>query len=53
MGTHVTFGVSELKTHGKTALVVYESGGLRSYVHIGTGNLSREDSQAVCRCRDC
>jgi len=39
VGAHVTFGVSGLKTHGKIALVVRkESGGLRSYVHIGTGN---------------
>ncbi len=39
VGAHVTFGVAGLKTHGKTALVVRkESNGLRSYVHIGTGN---------------
>src|SRR5579872_3014645 len=39
VGAHVTFGVSGLKTHGKIALVVRkESGGLCSYVHIGTGN---------------
>ncbi len=39
VGAHVTFGVAGLKTHGKTALVVRkESSGLRSYVHIGTGN---------------
>lgn len=39
VGAHVTFGVSGLKTHAKTALVVRkESSGLRSYVHIGTGN---------------
>ena len=38
-GAHVTFGVSGLKTHAKTALVVRKEGsGLRCYVHIGTGN---------------
>ena len=39
VGAHVTFGVLNLKTHGKLALVVRkEASGLRSYVHIGTGN---------------
>jgi polyphosphate kinase len=38
-GAHVTFGVQGLKTHAKLALVVrQEATGLRSYVHIGTGN---------------
>src|SRR5581483_11468831 len=38
-GAHVTFGVTGLKTHAKLALVVRkEASGLRSYVHIGTGN---------------
>jgi polyphosphate kinase len=38
-GAHVTFGVQGLKTHAKVALVVRkEASGLRSYVHIGTGN---------------
>lgn len=38
-GAHVTFGVQGLKTHAKLALVVRkEANGLRSYVHIGTGN---------------
>ena len=38
-GAHVTFGVAGLKTHAKVALVVRkEASGLRSYVHIGTGN---------------
>jgi len=39
VGAHVTFGVRGLKTHAKLALVVRkEASGLRSYVHIGTGN---------------
>jgi polyphosphate kinase len=39
VGAHVTFGVQGLKTHAKLALVVRkEPAGLRSYVHIGTGN---------------
>jgi polyphosphate kinase len=38
-GAHVTFGVQGLKTHAKLALAVrQEASGLRSYVHIGTGN---------------
>jgi polyphosphate kinase len=38
-GAHVTFGVPGLKTHAKLALVVRkEPTGLRSYVHIGSGN---------------
>lgn len=38
-GAHVTFGMLGLKTHAKLALVVRkEASGLRSYVHIGTGN---------------
>lgn len=39
VGAHVTYGVLGLKTHTKVALVVRkESGGLRCYAHIGTGN---------------
>jgi polyphosphate kinase len=38
-GGHVVYGLVGLKTHAKTALVVRrEAGGLRRYVHIGTGN---------------
>ncbi|MBA2314942.1 MAG: polyphosphate kinase 1 [Chloroflexi bacterium] len=38
-GAHVVYGLVGLKTHSKTALVVRrEAGGLRRYVHIGTGN---------------
>ncbi|MBB6034679.1 RNA degradosome polyphosphate kinase [Phytomonospora endophytica] len=38
-GCHVVYGVVGMKTHCKTALVVrQESGRLRRYCHIGTGN---------------
>ena len=39
VGAHVVFGVSGLKTHSKTALVVRkEESGIRCYAHIATGN---------------
>ena len=38
-GVHVAYGIVGLKTHAKMCLVVRrESGGLRRYVHMGTGN---------------
>jgi polyphosphate kinase len=38
-GAHVVYGVVGYKTHAKMVLVVRrENGGLRHYVHLGTGN---------------
>jgi polyphosphate kinase len=38
-GVHVVHGVVGLKTHAKITLVVrQEEGGIRRYVHVGTGN---------------
>ena len=39
VGAHVVYGVTGLKTHSKTALVVRrEQGGIRCYAHVATGN---------------
>ncbi|HEX3686440.1 MAG TPA: polyphosphate kinase 1, partial [Gaiellaceae bacterium] len=39
VGAHVVFGLSGLKTHAKTALVVRQEGeGVRCYAHLATGN---------------
>lgn len=38
-GAHVIYGIPGLKVHCKTLLIIRrESGGLRSYLHLGTGN---------------
>lgn len=38
-GVHVAYGVEQLKTHVKLALVIREeAGGIRNYAHVGTGN---------------
>jgi polyphosphate kinase len=38
-GIHVTYGIVGLKTHAKVTLVVRQDpGGLKRYVHVGTGN---------------
>ncbi|HWE26288.1 MAG TPA: polyphosphate kinase 1, partial [Myxococcales bacterium] len=38
-GVHVVYGLIGFKTHSKVALIVRrEAGGLRRYVHLGTGN---------------
>ena len=45
-GVHVTYGVLGLKTHCKTVLVVrQESGTLRRYAHIGTGNYNADTAR--------
>jgi polyphosphate kinase len=38
-GAHVVYGMERLKTHVKMAMIVREeSGGIKRYVHVGTGN---------------
>jgi polyphosphate kinase len=45
-GVHVAYGLVGLKTHAKTALVVRrERGGIRRYVHIGTGNYNAKTAR--------
>jgi polyphosphate kinase len=45
-GAHVAYGLLGLKTHSKCALVIRaESGGLRRYAHIGTGNYNNKTAR--------
>jgi polyphosphate kinase len=45
-GAHVAYGVLSLKTHAKVSLVVrQESDGLRSYVHLATGNYNTDTAE--------
>ena len=45
-GVHVVYGVIGLKTHTKVTLVLrQEREGLRSYVHVGTGNYNSKTSR--------
>jgi len=45
-GAHVLYGVSGLKVHAKIILVVRrEAGGIRRYVHLGTGNYNERTAR--------
>ena len=46
-GVHIVYGFPGLKIHAKTTLVVRrEAGGLRRYVHLGTGNYNTVTARA-------
>jgi polyphosphate kinase len=45
-GVHVVYGMIGLKTHCKVTLVVRkEAAGMRSYVHLGTGNYNEKTAK--------
>ena len=49
-GAHVIYGIRGYKTHAKICLVVRRGPqGIERYVHMGTGQLQREDRRASTR----
>lgn len=45
-GAHVIYGVYGLKTHSKITMIVRkEKGGIKRYVHLGTGNYNDQTSK--------
>lgn len=45
-GVHILYGVQELKTHSKIALITKKVGnGFKRYVHLGTGNYHEETAK--------
>ncbi|MBV8086840.1 MAG: polyphosphate kinase 1 [Chloroflexi bacterium] len=57
-GVHVMYGFAGLKTHCKVALIVRrEDGGIRRYVHMGSGNYNRSTARqytdvGILTCRE-
>jgi polyphosphate kinase len=48
-GAHVLYGLVGLKAHAKVTLVVRrEPGGIRRYVHLGTGNYNERTARIYC-----
>jgi polyphosphate kinase len=48
-GAHVIYGLTGLKTHCKALLIVRrEAGGIRRYLHLGTGNYNARTARLYC-----